>query len=136
VAAQTHELSPAAAIGMTIGANIAKADPAVIRTSDIRAEVAGGLDLAPTAASERHPRWRRARRRRVRCGFPSTQVACGLAGETRERFGFTRWPGRLRRCWSGLAAAPESTAAENEENEDNKRERIENQVGSHDQPFH
>src|SRR5262249_54828964 len=82
----------------------------------------------------RHPGWGRTRRRRVRCGFPSTQVACGLAGETRERFGFTLWPRRLRRCWSGFAVAPESTAEENEENEDNKRERSENQDGSHAQP--
>jgi hypothetical protein len=38
VAAQTHELSLATAIGMAVGAEISEANPAVIRTGGMRAE--------------------------------------------------------------------------------------------------
>jgi hypothetical protein len=53
-ATQIYELSPAVAIGMLIGADIAPTDPAVIRARDMRAKVAGGLDLAAAPSGEPH----------------------------------------------------------------------------------
>jgi hypothetical protein len=40
------ELSPAAPIGMAIGADVAPVDPAVVGTRDLRAKVARAIDLA------------------------------------------------------------------------------------------
>jgi hypothetical protein len=58
LAAETHQLPPAATIGMTVGADIAEADPAVVRTGGMRTEVATGIDLSATALGEEHAGWR------------------------------------------------------------------------------
>src|SRR5882724_4584380 len=54
LAAKTHQLAPASAAGMAIGADIAPAHPAVVRTGGMGAEVAAGIDVSATASSERH----------------------------------------------------------------------------------
>src|SRR5688572_13253720 len=43
-AAQTHHLSPTTSIGVAIGSDITEADPAVVRTGEMRTEVASGID--------------------------------------------------------------------------------------------
>lgn len=53
-AAQPNELSPAVIIGMPVGADTSPTDPAVIRARDMRAEVAGGIDLVATPSGEPH----------------------------------------------------------------------------------
>jgi hypothetical protein len=54
LAAQAVELAPAAPIRMAIGANIAPVDLAMVRTRGMRAEVAGGLNVAATSSGEVH----------------------------------------------------------------------------------
>src|SRR5688572_14080441 len=66
VAAQTHELPPAAPIRMPVGANIAPVDPAMIRTGGMGAEVATGIDLSATTSGQEHTGWRRTGCSRVR----------------------------------------------------------------------
>jgi hypothetical protein len=65
-ATETYQLSPPSSIGVAIGADITPADPAVIRTGGMRAEMAGGLNLAATTSDQEHPGWRRTGYSRVR----------------------------------------------------------------------
>jgi hypothetical protein len=58
LAAETHQLAPAATIGMTVGADIAQAYPAMVQTGGMGAEVAAGIDLSGTALGEDHAGWR------------------------------------------------------------------------------
>jgi hypothetical protein len=104
-AAQTHELSPATSSGMTVGAAITEADPAVIRTSSMRAKMAGGIDLAVMASGQDHTRWRRAGYLRLRLDLLLTRLTIGLTSEACKWLGFTRWSGRFAHRWSGFAAA-------------------------------
>jgi hypothetical protein len=76
--AQTYELSPAAAIGMAVGVDIAPTHPAVIQTSVMRAAVAGGIDLAATPSGQQHAGWRRTRDLRMRPDSLRTRFTSGL----------------------------------------------------------
>jgi hypothetical protein len=135
-AAQAHELAPAAPIRMAVGADIPQADPAVIGTGGMRAEVPGRIDHTTTAAEESHPWWRDARRLRVRRSFPLTQCAHGLARETCEWFGVALWPGRFRRRACFLARSPPPPGQESQQEEENTRNERDSQVASHDQALH
>jgi hypothetical protein len=53
-AAQTREVSPAASRGVAVGAEMPAADPAVMRTGSLRANVGGGSDLAATGSGHDH----------------------------------------------------------------------------------
>src|SRR5262245_12853430 len=94
---QTHELAPASAIRMTVGADIPEADPTVIRTCGMRAEMAGGVDLAATTTGQEHPGWRCSGRVRVRPTLLRTQLAIGLASEARKWLRCSLGSGWLRR---------------------------------------
>jgi hypothetical protein len=84
-----HLQKIAAAIGMTVGADIAEADPAVVRTRRMRTEVVGSfVDLVATASGEPHMGWRRTGRQRVRQASLFTRQARGLARETCKRLRF------------------------------------------------
>src|SRR5256886_13468630 len=77
------------AIGTAIGAEIAPARPSPIRTGRVRAEMAGGIDLA-AAPSRRHDAWwRSCGGMRVRGGGVLTGVAVRLGGEARKGCGLT-----------------------------------------------
>lgn len=105
-AAQAMELPSASSVGMTISADIAPVDPAVVGALGMRTKVAGGFNMAPSPSGEGHPGWQRARRRRVGGGFRVAQLACGLLGEASEGFRFAFCASWLwGRGW-GLAAAP------------------------------
>jgi hypothetical protein len=136
VAAQTHELAPAASGGMTVGADITEADPAVIRTGGMRAKMAGSIDLAATASGQVHTGWRRAGYVRLRPDWLRTRLTIGLASEAYKRLGFTRWSGRFAHRWRGVAAVPKPTEQETQEDEENTCERVETQVRWHDQPLY
>lgn len=82
VTAQTYALSLATAMRMPVGADIPAADPAMIRTRDMRAEMAGGVDLAATTTGHEHQGWRCPGSLRVQPALPHTQCAIGLASET------------------------------------------------------
>src|SRR5882724_13369308 len=101
----------------------------------MRAKMAGGIDLAATASGQDHPGWRRAGYLRLRPDWLLTRLTIGLASEACKRLGFTRWSGRLAHRWSGFAVAPKPTEQETQEDAENTRERIETQVGWHDQPL-
>jgi hypothetical protein len=123
-------------MGMTVGADIPEADPAVIRTCGMRAEMAGGIDLAATTSGQEHTRWRRTGRLWLQPDLLLIQRAIGLASETCKRFGFALEPERLRRGWRGLAAPPKRTEQENEKHEEHTSEQREIKVESHDQLLH
>ena len=134
MAAQTHQLPPAASIGMAIGADIAKADPAMICTRGMGAEMARGIDVAVATSGEPHARWRRTGRLRVRPDVLLTQRAIRPESETRKWFGIALGPRRFWPCWSALAAPTNLLEQENEKKEENANEWREIQVESHDQP--
>jgi hypothetical protein len=136
LATETHQLAPAAPIGMAVRADIAPVDPAVVRTRGMRAEVTGGLDVAPTPSGEGHPGWRRARHRRVRRGPPVTQFTFGLSGEAGKGFRVAFASGRLRHRRRGLVDAPKPENKQHQEDEESIDERIKNQVESHAQPLY
>jgi len=135
-AAQTKELSPSAATGMAIGADIAEADPAVIRTGRMWAKVARSIDVTATASGHDHTGWRRTGCLWVRPALLLTQRAIGLARATYKRFGAALEPGQFRRGWRGLAAPQKLMEQENEKNEEPTGEQLESQVGWHDQSLH
>jgi hypothetical protein len=58
LAAQTHQLAPASAVGMAVGTDIPPAHPAVVRTGGLGTEVARGIDLPAAASGEEHTGWR------------------------------------------------------------------------------
>jgi hypothetical protein len=104
VAAQTHQLSPAASIGMTVGADITEADPAVIRTGGMRAEMARGVNLAVTPSGQRHTGWWCAGDVRLRPDLLLTHLTVRLATEAYKRLGLTLASREFRPCWRALAA--------------------------------
>jgi hypothetical protein len=108
----------------------------VIRTGGMRAEVARGINLAVTPSGQHHTGWRCVGCLRMRSGSLLAGLAIGFAGQTCKRFGFALWSGRFTRRWRCLAAAPKPTEQETQEDEEHTRERIETQVGWHDQPLH
>jgi hypothetical protein len=120
---------------MAVGANITEVDPTVIRAGDVRAEVAGGIDLAATPSGERHPGWRRARRWRGRLDLLFAPLALGLAGVTGKRLGFTFASRRCWHRWRGIAAWPKPTEQQSQKTEENPAEQVESQVEFHDQPL-
>src|SRR5215813_6565298 len=54
LATETHQLAPASAARMAIGADIPPAHPAMVRTGGMGAEVARGVDVPAAASGERH----------------------------------------------------------------------------------
>jgi hypothetical protein len=57
VAAQTNKLSPVVFTRVTVGADVAEANAAVIRTSGMRVKVAGGTDLAVLISGQDDTGW-------------------------------------------------------------------------------
>ena len=57
--APTQQLPPGTATGMAIGADIPPSDPALVPTVRIRAEMGGGVDLAPSPSPGHEAWWRR-----------------------------------------------------------------------------
>ena len=97
VAAQTQELAPAPAIGMAVGAEVPEANPTVIHTGSMGAEVVRGINLAVTPSSQHHTGWRCAEGLRISSGSLLAGLAIGFAGKTRKQFGLTRSSGRFVR---------------------------------------
>jgi hypothetical protein len=120
---------------MAIGADIAPADPAVVRTRGMRSEVTGGLDVAATASGERHAGWWRARQPGMRVHAWFTDLALWLARAPCKRLRFTLAPRRLRRRWRRRAATPTPMGQENQEDEEYTGDEIESQVGPTISPF-
>src|SRR5437899_325289 len=107
-----EQLPPGAPIGMAIGAEIAPAYPAPVRTVCIGTAMGRGIDL--TGASLRHhpARWRRAGGLWARATGVRTGVAGRLCGEARKGCGLMMalWPWalglRCRRAHRGGVAWP------------------------------
>jgi hypothetical protein len=120
---------------MAVGANITEVDPTVIRAGGVRAEVAGGIDLAATASGERHPGWRRTRRLQGRLDRLFAPLALGLVGVTGKRLGVALSFGWFRHRWRSLAALPKPTEQQSQKTEENPGEQVESQLESHNQPL-
>ena len=88
VAAQTNKLSPVVFTRVTVGADVAEANAAVIRTSGMRVKVAGGTDLAALISGQDDTGWAR-------------QVP---ARDSRKRFEFVLGSGRFRSQSGDLCA--------------------------------
>jgi len=119
---------------MAIGADIARADPAVIRTRGMRAKMTGRIDLTAAASGEPHARWRCAWSLWLSVHAWIAELALWLASIARKRFGVALGSGWFRRHWGGLAHTPKATKQDQQQDEENTRNEIESQVGSHDQP--
>jgi hypothetical protein len=63
VTGDTLQLPPGLAAGMTIGAEVAASEPAVVGTIRIGTEVSSGVDSTPTSSRESKYRGQRDRRR-------------------------------------------------------------------------
>jgi len=57
MSAQTNKLSPVVFTQVTVGADVAEANTAVIRTSGMRVKVAGGTDLAAPISGQDDTGW-------------------------------------------------------------------------------
>jgi hypothetical protein len=120
---------------MTVGTDIAPADPAVIRTGDIWAEVVTGINLTAATSGESHAGWRRAGCRQVPYRALFTPLTFGLLNVTGKGFGFAFASGRLWHCGSGLVDAPKPSNQQHQHDEESTNERIKNELESHDQPL-
>ena len=87
LAGDTLQLAPELTAGMTIGAEVATAEPPMVGAIWIGAEVRLGVDNAPTAAGEADAgRWE-ARRRGARFGPLFTGLTERFMDESRKGFG-------------------------------------------------
>src|SRR5262249_41401470 len=82
----TQQLPPGAAIGMTIGVEIAPAHPAAIGTVRVRAEVRRGVDLGAAPPRGHDAGWRSGRGLRMGGASVLTGVAVRLCEEACKRF--------------------------------------------------
>jgi hypothetical protein len=57
MSAQTNKLSPVVFTQVTVGADVAEANPAVIRTSGMRVKVVSGTDLAAPISGQYDTGW-------------------------------------------------------------------------------
>jgi hypothetical protein len=87
LAGDTLQLAPGLTAGMTIGADVATAEPPMVSAIWIGAEVRLGVDNAPTSAGEADEgRWE-ARRRGARFGPLFTGLTERFMDASRKRFG-------------------------------------------------
>src|SRR6266446_4823576 len=109
ITARAMQLPPGATARMTVGRNIAQAEPAAIRTVGIGTEMPGGVDLARPSPRGHEAWWRRCGGGRARGGGGRTGVAVRLVGMARKGWGLTltlwqwRWGLRWRRARGGVA---------------------------------
>jgi hypothetical protein len=135
-ATEAHQLAPPSTVGMAIGTAMPPVHPAVLRTGGLRADMAGGSNLAAATSGDDHAGWRGARGLRLRPGLRRTQRALGLARETGKRLGGALGSRRVRGRGYGLATAPKPASEDNQQNEDNTRDERKRQVGLPHQPLH
>ena len=83
----TVELTPGAAVGMTIGAQIAQPEPAAIGTSGMGTKVPRGVHGMGTSVREGHGIGRHRRRGFGMRGISLTQGTMGLCRQALKRFG-------------------------------------------------
>src|SRR6266581_184617 len=98
-AARAMQLAPQSTTGMTVGRDLAQAEPAAIRTGGTGTEMVGGVDLARPSSRGSHAGWRApGRLGSVLVGL-LTGGTGGLAGEARKRLRvagtLARWRQRL-----------------------------------------
>jgi hypothetical protein len=87
LARDTLKLTPCLTTGMSVGANIATPEPAVIRAILIRTEVPRGVDRASASPGEEHHRRGRAECPGTGMGSLLTRFAERFVDVSRERFG-------------------------------------------------
>jgi hypothetical protein len=120
---------------MTIRADIAPIDTAVVGALRMGAEVTGGVDLSRPASGERHLGRRCAGHLRRRHLCLLAQLAVRLVGIPGKRLGFPFASGRLGYLRSGLIDAPEPENQQQQQDEESIDKRVRNQIDSHDQPL-
>jgi hypothetical protein len=120
---------------MAVGANITEVNPTVIRAGGVRAEVAGGIDLAATTSGKSHAgRWR-IRGSRGQQDRLFAQLTLGLVRVTGKRLGVALSFGGSRHRWRMLAIWPKPTEQQSQKTEENPGEQVDSQVELHDQPL-
>src|SRR5882762_4501862 len=84
-AARTMQLAPQSTAGMSVGRDIAQAEPATIRTGGTGTEMVGGVDLARPSSRGSHAGWRATGRLGAVLVGLLTGGTGGRAGEARKR---------------------------------------------------
>src|SRR3989442_11816503 len=84
-AARAMQLAPQSTAGMTVGRDIAQAEPAAIRTGGTGTEMVGGVDLARPSSRGSHAGWRATGRLGSVLVGLLTGGTRGLAGEARKQ---------------------------------------------------
>ena len=84
------ELSPGASAGMTVGPEVAQAEPAAIATVGSWTELLGGVDLTLASSRRDQQRWRGAGRLTVQGDVLRAGITVGFTGEPGERLGDLR----------------------------------------------
>jgi hypothetical protein len=134
-----NSIAPPPTGGMAIGAAMAKADPAVVRTGGMGAEVVGGLDVATVASGECHTEGEVRGALTLRPAPPCfllTYRALGLAGEASKRPGIAYGSGRFGGCGGGLATAAKPARQNDQHNEGDAHDESIYRIGSPDRPLH
>ena len=134
-AAATPQGAPAASIGGTVGADIAAAHPAVLRTGRLRAKGAAGLALATTPAGEEPARGRRPGGLRTGCHAWRTALARRLMHQPCKRLAVARRSGRFHRRGDRLAAGPKPMGQEHQPGAKNPGGKGASQGGGQHQPL-
>jgi len=132
-----EQLPPGAPIGMAIGAEIAPAHPAPVRTVRMGTAMGRGIDLTGASSRHHHTRWRR--RRGLWSGSAGllTGVAVGRVGETGKGLGLAaalsrwwRWLRWRRACGSPITW-PCAMEQQAQPQQGHECQLVEEQVGNH-----
>jgi len=133
----TGELTPGTAVGMAIGPQVAKLQPATIGTIALRTKVHRRVDLTRTSVRRGHGVRLRRRKRFGLHGVSLTQSAMGLLRQALERFGLVDAfaPGFERLSWRGrgghTSRGPSDVQHNEEPHECQQRQLVVKQMRDH-----
>ena len=138
-AGDAEQLPPGAATRMAIGAEMAPAHPASVRTVCIGTEMGRGIDLTRASSRHHHVRWRSAWGLWAGGIGVRTGVAGRLCGEARKGCGLMmalwHW-GRGLWCWQarGGAARPHPMEHEAQPHKSDQHQLVEKEIRDHGKP--
>src|SRR5213596_3544977 len=141
-AARAMQLAPQSTAGMTVGRDIAQAEPAAIRTGGTGTEMVGGVDLARPSSRGSHAGWRAAGRLGSVLVGLLTGGTRGLAGEARKQLRVAGALARRRQRlgWplipSGTLVWPGIMQHDAEPQESQQHQLVEKEVGYHGKAPH
>src|SRR2546426_215263 len=136
-AAAAMELTPGAAAGMAIRADVAETGPAAIAAIGVGTEMVRGVDLTVAPPDEDELGWRGAGRLSAQVAVLLTGVTGWLTGESLQRLwalrAFSGWRDRLRcgQASRSVRRSPQPMEHPEEPHQRAQRQRIENMVRYH-----